>query len=268
MLLAHKLDPPDLSAARAAFEQAAAGGDSDGAFGLGILLAIQFDPPDLSAARAAYEQAAAAGDTDAAFSLGLLLVARLDPPDLPAAREAWAQAAASGDTRAAYNLGVLLADLLDPPDLAAYQQAAAAGYADGLIGLGSVEAELGRAPEASAAWRAAVDSGEDEAIVPAALNLAALAAVSGDLPSARILLQQAADAGARDAGDYQAVLDPTTRAAACAQLAEMSDTHSLNFRGIAAFTIGDQAAARRLWTASRDQRNAVAPLLLQLIATP
>jgi hypothetical protein len=123
-------------------------------------------------------------------------------------------------------------------------------------------------PEASAAGRAAVDSGVDEAIVPAALNLAALAAASGDLASARTLLQRAADAGASDVGDYRAVLEPTTRAAACAQLAELSDTHSLNFRGIAALITGDQAAARRLWTASRDQHDAAAPLLLQLIATP
>ncbi len=271
VLLATRFDPSDLPAARAAYEQAAAAGHTGAMLRLGDLLADQLDPPDLPAARAAYEQAAAVGNSDAAFNLGILLAGQLDPPDLPAARQAWAQAAASGDNRAAYNLGVLLADLLDPPDLAAaraaYQQAAAAGDTDGLLGLGSVEAELGRAPEASAAWRAAVDSGVDEAIVPAALNLAALAAASDDLPSARTLLQRAADAGASQAGDYQAVLDPNTRAAACAQLAELSDTHSLNFRGIAAFTTGDQAAARRLWTASRDQRDAVAPLLLQLIAT-
>ena len=268
----------DFAGAIAAYRLAAQSGHADHArradalVNLGVLLATRFDPPDLPAARAAFEQAAASGDAHAAYNLGKLLADQLDPPDLPGARAAYEQAAAAGHTSAAYNLGMLLATQLDPPDLpgarAAFEQAAAAGDTDALIGLGSVEAELGRVPEASAAWRAAVDSGVDEAIVPAALNLAALAAASGDLASARALLQRAADAGASGVGDYRAVLEPTTRAAACAQLAELPNTHSLNFRGIAALIIGDQAAARRLWTVSRDQHDAAAPLLLQLIATP
>ncbi len=117
VLLADRLDPPDLPGARAAWEQAAATGNTTAAYNLGVLLATRLDPPDLPGARAAFEQAAAAGHTNAAYNLGLLLADLIDPPDLPGARAAFEQAAPAGHTAAAFALGVLLAAQLDPPDL-------------------------------------------------------------------------------------------------------------------------------------------------------
>ncbi|SFU10833.1 tetratricopeptide repeat protein, partial [Arthrobacter sp. ov118] len=121
----------NMAAAVRASQQAAAAGHTGAAFNLGVLLADRLDPPDLSEARRWYEQAAAAGHTGAAFNLGLLLADRLDPPDLEQARRWYGQAAAAGYTDAMNNLGFLLSDQTDPPDLNEarrwYEQAAAAG---------------------------------------------------------------------------------------------------------------------------------------------
>src|SRR5215207_7831931 len=59
---------------------------------LGLLLADRLDPPDLGQARHWFEQAATAGDTDAMVKLGLLLADRLDPPDRGQARHWFEQA--------------------------------------------------------------------------------------------------------------------------------------------------------------------------------
>jgi hypothetical protein len=84
--------PAQLLASR----QAAAGGDTDAMYNLGVLLATLLDPPELDEARYWYEQAAA-GHTDAMRNLGLLLATQLDPPDLDQARHWYEQAAAGTD---------------------------------------------------------------------------------------------------------------------------------------------------------------------------
>lgn len=93
-----------------------------------------------------YQQAAAAGDTQAAFDLGVLLT-RSNPPDLVGARHWWEQAATAGHAGAALSLGVLLHTQLDRPDLDGarrwYEQAAAAGHADAVTGLSVLLSELG-----------------------------------------------------------------------------------------------------------------------------
>ncbi|HKB31857.1 MAG TPA: hypothetical protein VKD26_13620, partial [Streptosporangiaceae bacterium] len=53
---------------------------------LAVLLADRLDPPELAEARTWYTRAAEAGDTDAQFNLGRLLATRLDPPQLGEAR--------------------------------------------------------------------------------------------------------------------------------------------------------------------------------------
>ena len=75
---------------------------------LGVVL-CQWDPPDLVAARAWYEAAAAAGHVGAMFNLGVLFANQWNPPDLPAARAWYEKAAAGGDSAAMNNLGFLLA---------------------------------------------------------------------------------------------------------------------------------------------------------------
>jgi hypothetical protein len=83
-----------------ASRQAAAAGHTGAMFTLGLLLADRLDPPDLDQARHWFEQAAAAGHTDAMINLGDLLATRLDPPDLDEARHWYEQAAAGGNTEA------------------------------------------------------------------------------------------------------------------------------------------------------------------------
>jgi TPR repeat protein len=129
VILADKLDPPDLLAARDAYEQAAAWGHAGAVANLAKVLGAFY--PDPLAVRRTYEEEAAKGGTAAAFNLGLLLTHCLDPPDFSAARHAFEQAAAAGHIGAAFELGQLLAERLDPPDLPgarnAYEQAAASG---------------------------------------------------------------------------------------------------------------------------------------------
>ena len=62
--------------------RAAEAGDTRAQFSLGVLLADRLDPPDLAGARTWLTRAAEAGDTGAQSSLGVLLADGLDPPDL------------------------------------------------------------------------------------------------------------------------------------------------------------------------------------------
>ena len=51
-----------------------------------MLLADRLDPPELAEARTWWTKAAEAGHTDAQYNLGVLLADRLDPPELAEAR--------------------------------------------------------------------------------------------------------------------------------------------------------------------------------------
>jgi TPR repeat protein len=76
-------------------------------FNLGLLLANRLDPPDLDEARRWYLRAAQAGDADAMFNLGVLLEDRLDWPDLAEARRWYLRAAGAGHANAARRLSRL-----------------------------------------------------------------------------------------------------------------------------------------------------------------
>ena len=155
MLLADRLDPPEIAAARTWYTMAAEAGHTAAQYDLGVLLADRLDPPDLAEARAWYTKAAEAGHTAAQYNLGVLLADRLDPPDLAEARAWYTKAAEAGHTSAQYNLGVLLATLLDPPDLAAariwYTQAAEAGHTSAQYNLGMLLADRLDPPDLAAA---------------------------------------------------------------------------------------------------------------------
>ena len=144
-LLADKVDPPELAAARDWFEKAAQAGDTKGMRSLGILLADKVDPPELTAARDWLTKAAEAGDTDAMTHLGNLLADKVDPPQLTAASDWLTKAAEAGDTDAMTHLGILLADKVDPPDVADarrwLEKAAQAGNTDAMTSLAILLAE-------------------------------------------------------------------------------------------------------------------------------
>jgi hypothetical protein len=134
VLLADRLDPPELAAARTWYTKAAEAGHTTAQFELGVLLATLLQPPDLAEARTWYTKAAEAGHVSAQNNLGVLLATMLQPPDLAAARTWWTRAAEAGHPGAQNNLGVLLATLLQPPDLAEARtwltKAAQAGQAE------------------------------------------------------------------------------------------------------------------------------------------
>jgi TPR repeat protein len=62
-------------------------GDAWSGVGARLLLADRLDPPDLETARGWYERAAEAGDPYAMNDLVVLLATQLNPPDLETARE-------------------------------------------------------------------------------------------------------------------------------------------------------------------------------------
>ena len=205
VLLADRLDPPDLDGAQAWYRRAADAGNTDAMVNLGVLLADRLDPPDLDGAQAWYRRAADAGNTDAMVNLGVLLADRLDPPDLDGAQAWYRRAADAGNTDAMVNLGVLLADRLDPPDLdgaqAWYRRAADAGNTDAMVNLGVLLADRLDPPDldgAQAWYRRAADAGNTDAMV----NLGVLLADRldpPDLDGAQAWYRRAADAGNTDA---------------------------------------------------------------------
>jgi TPR repeat protein len=201
VLLADRLDPPDLGRALTWLQKATEAGDTDAMVGLGALLAERLDPPDLTEARTWYQKAANAGNTDAMINLGNLLGGRLDPPDLDGARAWFQKAADAGDTRAFFNLGVLLDYRLDPPDLtearAWYQKAADAGNTDAMYNLGVLLADRLDPPDVDEArtWYAkAADAGHGGSTFNLG-NLLAYRLDPPDLPGARTWYTKAADAG-------------------------------------------------------------------------
>ena len=150
-LLADRLEPPEVEAARSWYTMAAEAGHTAAQYDLAVLLADRLDPPDLAEARTWYTRAADAGHTMAQYNLGVLLADRLDPPDLAEARTWYTRAAEAGHTSARYNLGMLLADRLDPPDLPEartwYTKAAEAGHTIAQYNLGVLLADRLDPPE-------------------------------------------------------------------------------------------------------------------------
>ncbi|GAB2614935.1 trypsin-like peptidase domain-containing protein [Kribbella endophytica] len=143
ILLAKRLDPPDLAKASMWYHRAAKAGDHQAMNSLGNLLA-DLDPPDLTTARTWYEHAADAGLPEAMNNLGNLLAA-LEPPDLTTARTWYERAADIGPPEAMYNLGLLLTYRLDPPEPATariwFERAANAGLPEAMNLLGEALAE-------------------------------------------------------------------------------------------------------------------------------
>ncbi|SFU10841.1 hypothetical protein, partial [Arthrobacter sp. ov118] len=150
-------------------------------------------------------------------------------------------------TGAAFNLGVLLANRLDPPDL----------------------------NEARNAWQAVINIGAsndvDAVLGWAALALATLDALVGDMTRAAELLDLAEQHGVQSAIAYKATLssDPTVRAAAVQKLGESpNDPDALNFLGIVSHRAGEPAQALQYWLRSAELGDALAPLLLYTVRNP
>jgi TPR repeat protein len=282
VLLADRLHPPDLEQARRWYEQAATAGHTGAAFNLGFLLAERTDPPDLEPTGHWYEQAAAAGHTGAMNGLGNLLAERVDPPDLTEARRWYEQAAAAGHTGAAFNLGSLLAERTDPPDLEQarrwYEQAASAELIGAMLNLGALLAARIDPPEpkkARAAWQKVINSrassDDSAALASAALALATLDALAGDMTRAAELLDLAEQHGVQSAIVYKKSLssDPMVRSAAVQKLCDSpNDSDALNFLGIASHRAGEHAMALQYWLRSAELGDTVAPLLLYITRNP
>ncbi len=184
------------------------------------------------------------------------------------------KAAEAGDAIAMRNLGVLLADQLDPPELAEartwYQKAAEAGDTSAVYYLGELYAAQGDADGASRAWHRVIKTHqENDLVIVAALNLAAISALRGDPQSALELFDLAYKRGSISAVTYAAAFDPNAlvRADGRQRLRDLAgDTDALNFLGIAAYTDREYDEARSYWTRSNDLGDGVAPLLLHLTA--
>jgi TPR repeat protein len=264
------------------YEQAAAAGHTGAMNGLGNLLAERVDPPDLTEARRWYEQAAAAGHTGAAFNLGSLLAERTDPPDLEQARRWYEQAASAELTDAMFNLGVLLVNRIHQQELGEarrwYEQAAAAGHIGAMLNLGALLAARIDPPEpkkARAAWQKVINSrassDDSAALASAALALATLDALAGDMTRAAELLDLAEQHGVQSAIVYKKSLssDPMVRSAAVQKLCDSpNDSDALNFLGIASHRAGEHAMALQYWLRSAELGDTVAPLLLYITRNP
>ncbi|HTY32492.1 toll/interleukin-1 receptor domain-containing protein [Mycobacterium sp.] len=211
-LLADKVDPPELAAARDWFEKAAQAGDTKGMRSLGILLADKVDPPELTAARDWLTKAAEAGDTDAMTHLGNLLADKVDPPQLTAASDWLTKAAEAGDTDAMTHLGILLADKVDPPDVADarrwLEKAAQAGNTYAMKSLGILLADKVDPPELTAArdWLTKAAEAGDTYAMRALGLLLAHKVDPPDMADARRWLEKAAQAGNTDAMTSLAIL--------------------------------------------------------------
>jgi TPR repeat protein len=240
--------------------------------GLGELLLTRLDPPELAEARTWYTKAAEAGNTNAMVGLGALLADWLDPPELAEARTWLQKAAEAGNTNAMVGLGIFLTDRLDPPELAEartwYEKAADTGNTSAEYNLGMLCATQGDADGASRAWHGVIEKDqENDLVIAAALALAAVSALQGELQAARQLLDLASKRGWTSAATYATALDPNehARANACQRLRDLAgDTDALNFLGIAAYSDREYDDARSYWTRSNDLGDGVSPLLLRL----
>jgi TPR repeat protein len=215
VLLADRVDPPELDLARGWYQKAAEAGHIRAMFGLGVLLEERVDPPELDLARVWYQKAAEAGHIRAMFGLGVLLAERVDPPELDLARGWLEKAAEAGHSRAMFGLGVLLAERVDPPELDQargwYQKAAEAGQTDAAYFLGVLYAAQGDADGASHAWRKVIEENQqDDLVISAALALAAVSALKAEYHFAQELLEIAGTRGWTSAGTCVAAFDPNS----------------------------------------------------------
>ncbi len=271
-LLMNRVDPPELAEARTWYTKAADAGNTTAMFYLGNLLADQGDP-ELSEAHTWYIKAYA-GDTDAMFNLAYLLASWVDPPELAEARTWYTKAADAGNTGAMFNLGILLAFQVDPPELAEARtwltRAADAGHVSAEYHLGVLYGTQGDADRASRAWRGVIEKHQENDLVSAAaLALAAVSALQGDLQAARQLLDLASESGCASAATYAGALDPdaVVRTNACQRLRDFAgDTDALNFLGIEAYSGREYDQAHGYWTRSKALGDGVSPLLLRLTA--
>ena len=201
ILLADRLDPPDLDGARAWYTRAAKAGHTAAQFSLGVLLAEKLDPPDLDEARTWLTRAAEADNPEAQFALGLLLGDRLDPPDLNGARTWYTRAATAGYTMAQCHLGELLAWRLDPPDLNGartwFTRAAEAGDTNAQVDLGLLLAEELDPPDLDGArvWLTRAARADDTYAQRVLAQLLTDRLDPPDLDGARKWLTRAATAG-------------------------------------------------------------------------
>ncbi len=111
----------DYGTARAIWQEAAAEGDADAAFGLGVLNDLGLGGSrDPARAFRYYLTAADAGHPEAQFNVAVMIDAgTVRDPDPVAAAVWYARAAANGVPRAAYNLGVLYKEGIGVPPNAA-----------------------------------------------------------------------------------------------------------------------------------------------------
>ena len=97
----------NIPAAIHATHQAAEAGLIDAMHNLGLLLASRVDPPELDQARGWFQKAAEAGHTGAMYNLGILLADHVDPPELDQARGWYQKAAEAGHPDAMVQPGSL-----------------------------------------------------------------------------------------------------------------------------------------------------------------
>ena len=137
-----------------------------------------------------------------------------------------------------------------------------------MLGLGNVFASQGDKGEALRAWRRALVSQDmPDSTAAAAVNIATVATLEGDLGEAVVMLEVAAACGVSLATVFAATLSPDESILedACRQLAEQAEnTDAINFRGLAAYRTGDLQTATMYWTSSAGSGDVVAPLLLSL----
>jgi predicted Zn-dependent protease len=106
-------------------------------------------------------------------------------------------------------------------------------------------------------------------VANAALGLAAIAALTGQIDRARELLQLADRHGFPVASTYAAALldrgsPDRTEALHTLGHNRPDDTDAFNFLGIAASADGDLEKARAFWDTSASRGDSVAPLLIQI----
>ena len=261
LVLATRLDPPELAEARTWLTQAAKAGNVEAQNSLGLLLGSILNPPERTKARTWLTRAAKAGDTAAQHNLGLLLE-KLDPPELAEARIWLTRAAEAGDTQAQHSLGGLLGERLDPPELAEARiwltRAAEAGSDRAQYGLGVLLAQQLDPPELAEArtwWTKAAEAGNTDA----QRSLGWLLAQQLDPPElaeARIWYTKAAEVGdtfaQHNLGLLLKQLDPPELAEAriwLTKAAEAGDTDAQNNLGAVLATMLDppELAEARIW---------------------
>ena len=245
--------------AEAAYREAAAAGNADAAYHLGLLLS---DRGDLEGALAAYEQAAGRGHAEATLNLALALAYELGRR--ADARELFWTGIKRGDVRAMFELAFLV---WFEGDLGAAEEvlrtAAQAGEARAYLHIGFLTAEDGRQEEAISAFRHAAADGVQEAWTQLGWEYARMRAF-GDAEQA---LQQAVRAG--DPASYVVlggVLDGLARTEDADLMFERAHERarevSLGYRDMLDDLAGEGESVERLREWAREEWDSRAPLEL------